>query len=348
MSGAYQQRGSGAYEQLGSNVYRQLRERTPRTAELLAYRDVLTERYLRPAAGSSVGPLSVALGDSLPDVGDEASGISGFAVGQFDDDAPPALYIFTREAESGAQELLQRLESANFPCHLVPDVNFVAASRPTKGGESIGYGTSGGASGTMGCVVKDRSDGTCYALSCNHVIANLNHALRGVTDVWAPGTNRRGTSRDKLGVVHDFEDIDFSPGAFNVIDAALARPDNAADIDPAISGVGPIRGTNFGLRRGDRVKKVGANTGLTFGKHRFDINADIKYADGSLAVFRNLLGIVGLTNGTNFAAQEDSGAIVLDDTDAAAAQVISVSEGIDLTLATRIEHIVGHFKVDIV
>ena len=99
--------------------------------------------------------------------------------------------------------------------------------------------------------------------------------------MWAPGPRQSGTAADKLGVVYDFAQIDFTPGASNIIDAALAEPTSSGDIDPAIDNIGNINGVNFSLTFGDKVKKTGAMSGYTTGKYRFEINAQIEYANGN-------------------------------------------------------------------
>jgi len=72
----------------------------------------------------------------------------------------------------------------------------------------------------------------------------------------------------------------------------------------------------------------------------------VEYSNGKRALFYNLIGIVGLAEDKNFAEQGDSGAIILDDDNAAAGQIISVASGMDLTLATPIGPILERFQVD--
>ncbi len=272
----------------------------------------------------------------------------GFGAGVTEDGSLPGLVIFVERESAMADALFATLQSEGVPTTLRTGVSFLAAgARPAKGGQSIGHGTANGASGTIGCVVKAPSGGTRYVLTCNHVIAELNAAHKGTTAVWAPGANRSGTVTDRLGVVHDFADIDFRSGAYNVIDAALAKPDQDSDIDVAIDQIGIVTGVNNALAFGDRVQKTGVVTGHTQGRYRFQINAQISYANGQSALFRDLLGIVGTTADADFAAQGDSGALVLDDANAAAGQVISVASGIDLTLASAIKPVLDHFQMAI-
>jgi hypothetical protein len=195
----------------------------------------------------------------------------------------------------------------------------------------------------MGCVVQSRTSGDKYALTCNHVIADLNGAARMVTEVWEPASGWAGSSR--LGLVADYADIDFYPGASNVIDAALALPDSPADIDAAVRHIGRLSSINV-IGFGAAVKKSGAATGLRDGTYQYELDAMITYSNGSTALFRDMLGIVGASR--NFAAQGDSGAVVVDDGNAAVGMVVSVASGIDLTMATPIKPVLDYFNVDLV
>ena len=73
------------------------------------------------------------------------------------------------------------------------------------GGDSIGYGSPSGATGTLGCIVTDVAKGR-YLLGCNHVFANLNVGKIG-DELWQPGSSDGGTSTDRVGVLHDVEAI---------------------------------------------------------------------------------------------------------------------------------------------
>jgi hypothetical protein len=315
--------------------------------ELAIYRDALTERFLRPPELRSNELIS-----QLPldiDRYDVIEGLVGFGIGRLKTSSSPALTIFleSKSAHSSALQLVSALQSLQIPTIIQTNSRFLAAARPLKGGQSIGIGLAGGETGTMGCVVTCRSEGTRFALTCNHVIADLNAAQKGHTDVWAPGARNSGTVRDRLGVLHDFADIDFNAGVFNVIDAAIAKPNNPADLDTTIDQIGTVSGINSAPVFGAAIYKMGVTTGYTTGTYQFDINTIINFAGGKAALFRDLLGIVGTTAGQDFGAQGDSGAVLVDDENAVVGQVISVASGIDLTLATRIQPVLDRFQVDI-
>ena len=307
---------------------------------LRSYRDALTERFLRSDA-PGIGRLHF---DAPDDAG--RKGLVGFGV-SIADKHPPSIVIFAEQEGPGLRAMRDAIGAYGIPVDLVQNVRFEsAASRPVAGGDCIGRGSAGGDTGTLGCVVSDEQ-GVRYGLTCNHVIADLNAAAKGSTAVWAPGAGGGGGAADRLGVVHDFEDIDFRPGAMNVIDAALVKPDHAADLDPVIRAMGCVAGVNNALPFGAAVQKTGYVTSHTAGYYWYQINAMITYRGGlRSALFRDMLGIVGASG--IFASQGDSGALVLDSAGQAAGMLVSVASGLNLTLAAPIRPTLSHFKVTIV
>jgi hypothetical protein len=308
-----------------------------RLAALFSIRDALTDLLLSPEGASPLRLLGMTV---PPTVGE----VNGVAIHRPIGDAPAELAIFAATEQSGVGAFVEPLRQAGLTVRVMPGVSFNASARPVQGGGSLGHGSSGGAAGTMGCVVKSRVTGDEFALTCNHVIADLNRAAKGSTEVWEPASGRWGSRR--LGVVEDFADIDFTPGAYNVLDAALARPDSPGDIVAGVGGIGALSGINVSPGFGDAMKKQGVATRRTDGTYQYDINARVAFANGSFALFRDMLGIVG--SGRDFAALGDSGAVAVDDGNAVVGMVVSVASGINLTMATRIEPILNHFQVDVV
>ena len=133
---------------------------------LSAYRDLLTDVYLRwlPVANLTQSHfVEDVLGFRLPS---RATGIIGFGVGSGEDNENPGLLILAKEETTETKDIYWRIKKADIPVSLRTGVFFVAAAgtkRPAKGGHSIGCGTTGGETGTMGCVVKDRSRGSLFA-----------------------------------------------------------------------------------------------------------------------------------------------------------------------------------------
>ena len=91
--------------------------------------------------------------------------------------------------------------------------------RPVPIGVSTGHPAI--TAGTIGARVKD-ADGIVYALSNNHVYADVNKASLG-DDVLQPGTYDAGSApADTIGTLAAFVPIDFTAGSTNTVDAAIA------------------------------------------------------------------------------------------------------------------------------
>jgi hypothetical protein len=318
--------------------------------ELMALRDFLTEAILRadrtffrhPAFGASKPGILKKMGQV------EFYGVEyvGFGVGiEPDKRDAAALYIFVDPSFKGKMPELMEDLSKNFELPIVcRKGRFEAAARPVEGGHSIGHGSTSGETGTMGCVVKNKS-GDRFGLTCNHVIADLNNAVRGTTKVWSPGSGDGGTSSDLLGVVHDYVPLAFG-GSYNDVDAALAKPNAPSDLDPIVHGIGTVNGWTSTINFGDEVQKSGVETGVTNGKYRLQVNGLVTFAGGKTALFQNLLGIIGTSTTSDFAEKGDSGAVVLNDNSEIVGQVISVTTDIDLTLASPIEPVMKQLQVE--
>jgi hypothetical protein len=264
-------------------------------------------------------------------------GITGFGVGAFDN-SEPRLYVFTDDSSEQARRLVGHLAS-RVPVELMLNANFVAAARPVQGGDSIGLGAVTGETGTIGCIVKDKKNGDLLALSCNHVIAGLNEGECGITEVWSPGVDEGGSASDRIGVLHRLLPIRLSRSdgnsPHNDVDAAVAKPDTPRDLDPRIRDIGRVKAWTTSIMSDDRVRKFGQITKMTEGRYRIDVSGLVNFPNGKKALFHNLLGVVGVVNGKNFAERGDSGAVLVNDKDEIVGQIISVTTGIDLTLATR-------------
>ena len=169
--------------------------------------------------------------------------------------------------------------------------------RPAPGGVSIGHYRI--TAGTFGCTVRDRATGARMILSNNHVLANSNEAEMG-DPILQPGPADGGSAPDDtiaylerfctiefgtspptcpvaLGAVnaanalarfvgsrHRLKAFQSDPAASNVVDAAVARPVDDADILDEILAIGVIEGTrpaSFGMS----VRKSGRSTELSTG-----------------------------------------------------------------------------------
>ncbi len=170
--------------------------------------------------------------------------------------------------------------------------------RPAPGGVSIGHYQI--TAGTLGVVVRERISGDRLILSNNHVMANSNDANLGDpilqpgpadggqlgTDTIAhlerfqpilfsqePGTCGQANTFAQfgnflakiMGSHHRLEAFKVNPQATNLIDAALARPIDPADLRDDILEIGIVSGT-VAASLGMAVRKSGRTTAFTTGE----------------------------------------------------------------------------------
>lgn len=194
-------------------------------------------------------------------------------------------------------------------------LNRTVAVRPMVSGISIAhYGVT---SGTLACFCRSSRTGdppdAVYALSNNHVLADLNRA--GLDDpVLQPGPGFSGLlPRDHVAVLDRFESIIPPPGV-NVIDAAAARIIRGAPDDLEICMVGRVAGV---VEPSDElpVCKYGAKSGFTRG--RID-DLGIKGPVGlnpldpsDVAEFEDQIRVVPQDVGQVFSLGGDSGSLVI-------------------------------------
>jgi hypothetical protein len=195
-----------------------------------------------------------------------------------------------------------------------------AVYRPVTCGVSGGHGLimSGG---TLGCVVKRKSDGKSLLLSCNHVVANTNNATRHRDPVIQPSNLDRGTVDNIIGILDDFIDLDFS-GRTNYVDVALVDIDPGIRVDPSMEGAGFVPKRHIMPQRGLLVKKVGRTTeetrGLVNGVHlgMQGIPIDIPYGS-QYAKFADIFSVGHIYGRVLpppvFADKGDSGSLIVED-----------------------------------
>ncbi len=195
--------------------------------------------------------------------------------------------------------------------------------RPVPIGVSTGHPEI--TAGTIGARLIDGA-GYVYALSNNHVYANLNLTPpAGLGDnVLQPGTFDGGmNSTDAIGTLAKFMPIQFdldltdaTPGPNNVVDAAIALSDtlllgNATPSD----GYGTPKSTTVSAFINQKVQKYGRTTSLTKGRVT-GINAtvDVCYDDLCSLVARFVDQIVIEGKGrVPFSLGGDSGSLIVSD-----------------------------------
>jgi len=210
--------------------------------------------------------------------------------------------------------------------------------RPAPGGVSIGHYQI--TAGTLGCAVRDRADGSRLILSNNHVLANSNAANLGDA-ILQPGPADGGSaSNDTIAHLERFCSIEFSispptcslafgfasfgnflaslagsshrlqtykaaPQAANLVDAAVARPINDADVLDEILEVGVVSGT-LPASLGMMVRKSGRTTAFTTGEITvLDATVSVNYGGGKIATFENQIVAGPMSQGG------DSGSLVV-------------------------------------
>lgn len=241
--------------------------------------------------------------------------------------------------------------------------------RPAPGGVSIGHRDI--TAGTLGCLVNRNGD--LFILSNNHVLANSNDARRG-DPILQPGAADGGQfPADHIADLEDFMLIRFSepepPSECstaravvtslnaicrtigsqtrykavtlqvedNLVDAAIARPLNPADLSDEILEIGTIPGVgDAGL--GTALKKSGRTTGLTTGEVvQTDVTVDVDYGNGRTARFSDQLMAGAMSQGG------DSGSAVLDEDDRLVGLLFAGSD--NSTIVNRISHVLSALEI---
>lgn len=185
-------------------------------------------------------------------------------------------------------------------------------SRPVPIGVSTGHPQI--TAGTLGVRVKNAS-GQLFALSNNHVFANINQGPLGI-NVLQPGAYDGGVNHvDSIGSLAAFETINFCDASgncpSNTIDAAIASTTSAqvGNATPC-DGYGTPKAATVTASIGMAVKKYGRTTGQTSSKiSAVNVSIKVSYGTGLTALFTGQVYI-----GTpGFSAGGDSGSLIVSD-----------------------------------
>ena len=241
--------------------------------------------------------------------------------------------------------------------------------RPAPGGVSIGHREI--TAGTLGCLVK--KNGIIHILSNNHVLANSNNASPGDA-ILQPGPHDGGKyPDDHIANLTSFAPISFTelPSQCNIanglanllnnvasgigstarlkvisiqaqdnlVDAAIARPLNDADVSEEILDIGPITGTEV-AELDMAIKKSGRTTELTSGViEQVDVTVNVQYGEGRIARFTDQLIAGPMSQGG------DSGSAVLDDNNKLVGLLFAGSD--ENTIINRIENVFSVLDVSL-
>ena len=235
-------------------------------------------------------------------------------------------------------------------------------------GVSLGHFNA--TAGTFGCLV--RRGGEVFILSNNHVLANANQCHAG-DPIIQPGRLDGGVREDRVATLADYVPLDFGGSApscnfatgvekglnllsgvlgsqhrmmayqrttgNNRVDAALARPDDAASVTPDIHGIGrPLGARRAAL--GTAVKKSGRTTGTTEGRIiQIDVTCEVSYGPARARFYGQLMA-------TGMSQPGDSGAAVLDMENHVVGLLFAGSD--NATLITPIQAVLDALRVELV
>jgi hypothetical protein len=229
---------------------------------------------------------------------------------------PQQINIPWEYTEDGVLEVITDVQAVRFQAF-----EFTDRRRPCPGGFSIGHIDI--TAGTLGCLVKDKLNPDApVILSNNHVLANTNQAAIG-DPILQPGPyddNPPDNPAEQIATLTRFYPIQFESGVNNLIDAAIATPDDPADVVQNIEDVGndiPTTTRNIGVADlGEFVRKSGRTTEHTTGfVDAVNVTVQVKYGLGEKAMFVDQIVIEQVLAEEDIAAGGDSGSAVLDDGD---------------------------------
>ncbi|MHC4652464.1 MAG: chymotrypsin family serine protease [Planctomycetota bacterium] len=136
---------------------------------------------------------------------------------------PSTVSIPDAQASGGVLEFITDVQEARFGALPLTD-----RMRPARSGISVGHRDT--TAGTLGGLLRDGETGDVVILSNNHVLANSNDADLGDA-ILQPGPADGGVDPDdRIAQLSGFVAIDFSDGAENRVDAAIATPIDAGDL----------------------------------------------------------------------------------------------------------------------
>jgi len=190
-------------------------------------------------------------------------------------------------------------------------LGYMGRYRPAPGGVSLGHLAA--TAGTLGGYVMDRETGDLLVLSNNHVLASQNNCQVG-DSILQQAPLDGGGEGDAFAALLRWVPLDFSPWGGNVVDAAVAKPTDAASAKLAILGLGPGPNAAGAAQIGMGVQKSGRTTGHTTGARVVCVDAtfwvDYSYTGARRAGFRDVMILLGPPG---FCQAGDSGSLILTD-----------------------------------
>jgi hypothetical protein len=223
---------------------------------------------------------------------------------------PALMSIPDEQASGGVLEFITDVQEARFGA-----LELTERMRPARSGISVGHRDT--TAGTLGGLFRDGETGDVVILSNNHVLANSNDADLGDA-ILQPGPIDGGHDPDDLiAQLSGFVALDFSDGAENRVDAAIATPLDASDVLFNTIDIGPSTPADARIVTeadlGRFVHKTGRTTAHTqgfiqglFGTVR------VQYEFFQTATFVDQIIVSQSPAEEDFSAGGDSGALVYD------------------------------------
>jgi hypothetical protein len=197
-----------------------------------------------------------------------------------------------------------------------PDINGLATDVVETGKIIAAMPATGGcsganpqvAAGTLGCLVRGRSTGNSFILSCYHVLANLSNPNVG-DPVFQPAVQAGGMV--EIGKLYGW--LNLNPSGGNLVDCAVASIDTPGTFTSGLQGIGQINPVPIAANLNQQVMKSGSvSPGVTYGIVT-DISADVSVNYPGLSqAFGFVQQIVVEGTDGYFAQEGDSGSLVID------------------------------------
>lgn len=228
--------------------------------------------------------------------------------------------------------------------------------RPALGGDSIGHlNVSAGTLGGLVCEQTnedEEEENAICILSNNHVLAASNNGITG-DHIVQPGVYDGGVChQDCIATLERFVPIDFSEGAVNYVDCAIARPYNSSDVSFDIRDIGiPNLTETYALTLQDvidstQVQKTGRTTEHTVGYvSAIDWKGTVLY-DWTPVYFENQIVVESL-DGSAISEPGDSGSLVLTMDNKICGLLFAGPESGEHYIANHIEEVFNRLNVQL-
>lgn len=245
--------------------------------------------------------------------------------------------------------------------------------RPAQPGVSIGHYRI--TAGTLGAVVKDKTTGEKLILSNNHILANATNGFDGRSaigdPILQPGPHDGGISKDRIASLLRFGPVNrivkepecpvaaatvrasnallhfMRPSydlkitkrtqEYNLIDAAVARPDAQNIINEEILEIGYVQGVAE-VKPGEIIQKSGRTSGMSEGKvQAIGITIKVEISENESGWFSEQVMSSALSR------PGDSGSLILNQKKQAVGLLFAGSD--KYTMFNRINNVMEKLKI---